>query len=158
MVRSLASISAYIRSHVDRRELVPQGYPQLSAYRDRPVRPRLQLPRADRAAQGRQRLGHVRDQVRHAFVEQTLPKRANSGFRSLLDNGGFERPRNGKKNDKAHPPIHPTQHVNNLTGDDKRVYDLVVRRFLGCCSKNAKGLETTCEIEIASEAFSAKGA
>lgn len=74
-----------------------------------------------------------------------------------LVNGGFERPRNGKKNDKAHPPIHPTAHVNNLAGDDKKVYDLVVRRFLACCSKNARGLETTVEIDIAGESFTAKG-
>jgi DNA topoisomerase-3 len=76
---------------------------------------------------------------------------------SLLNANGFERPRNGKKNDKAHPPIHPTAHVNNLAGDDKRVYDLIVRRFLACCSKNARGSETTVEIEIAGEKFSAKG-
>lgn len=75
---------------------------------------------------------------------------------SLLD-GKFERPRNGKKNDKAHPPIHPTAHVNSLTGDDKRVYDLVVRRFLACCSTNARGMETTVEIEIAGEGFTAHG-
>ena len=72
-------------------------------------------------------------------------------------NGAFEVPRNGKKNDKAHPPIHPTSHVNNLAGDDKRVYDLVVRRFLACCSKNAQGTETKVEIEIAGESFSATG-
>ncbi|GAA5913674.1 DNA topoisomerase 3 [Sporobolomyces salmoneus] len=76
---------------------------------------------------------------------------------NLLNANGFERPRNGKKNDKAHPPIHPTSYVNNLTGDDKRVYELIVRRFLGCCSKNARGSETTVEIEIAGEHFSAKG-
>ncbi|GAA5824127.1 hypothetical protein JCM5353_006152 [Sporobolomyces roseus] len=76
---------------------------------------------------------------------------------NLLNANGFERPRNGKKNDKAHPPIHPTSHVNNLQGDDKRVYDLIVRRFLACCSKNARGSETTVEIEIAGEHFSAKG-
>jgi len=37
------------------------------------------------------------------------------------------------------------------------VYDLIVRRFLACCSKNARGSETTVEIEIAGEHFSAKG-
>jgi DNA topoisomerase-3 len=78
--------------------------------------------------------------------------------RSLLDNGGFERPRNGRKNDKAHPPIHPTAHVNNLADEEKAVYDLIVRRFLGCCSKNARGMTTTVEIEIAGEEFSASGA
>ncbi|SCZ88447.1 BZ3500_MvSof-1268-A1-R1_Chr2-1g04416 [Microbotryum saponariae] len=78
-------------------------------------------------------------------------------FATNLANGGFERPRNGKKDDKAHPPIHPTSHVNNLTGDDKKVYDLVVRRFLACCSKNARGLETTVELSIADERFTASG-
>lgn len=77
------------------------------------------------------------------------------GENRLLD-GAFERPRNGKNNDKAHPPIHPTSHAN-LEGDDKRVYDLVVRRFLACCSSNAKGMETTVEIEIVEEGFTAKG-
>ncbi|GAA5924630.1 hypothetical protein JCM10213_000401 [Rhodosporidiobolus nylandii] len=75
----------------------------------------------------------------------------------LLDNNGFERPRNGKKNDKAHPPIHPTAHVNNLAGDEKQVYELIVRRFLACCSKNARGLETTVDIDIAGERFKATG-
>jgi len=38
------------------------------------------------------------------------------------------------------------------------VYELIVRRFLGCCSKNARGLETTVEIDMVGEVFSAKGA
>lgn len=37
------------------------------------------------------------------------------------------------------------------------MYDLVTRRFLACCSKNARGMETTVEIDIAGESFSAKG-
>ena len=74
-----------------------------------------------------------------------------------LTEGGFERPRNGKKNDKAHPPIHPTNHVGNLEGNDKKVYDLVTRRFLACCSMNARGMETVVDVEIAGEEFTAKG-
>ncbi|KWU47267.1 prokaryotic type I DNA topoisomerase [Rhodotorula sp. JG-1b] len=94
----------------------------------------------------------------HELIEKQTGDNAWGGFASaLLNQGGFERPRNGKKNDKAHPPIHPTAHVNNLAGEEKKVYELIVRRFLGCCSKNAKGLETTCDIEIAGEGFSAKG-
>lgn len=37
------------------------------------------------------------------------------------------------------------------------MYDLVTRRFLACCSKNARGMETIVEIDIAGESFSAKG-
>jgi DNA topoisomerase-3 len=74
-----------------------------------------------------------------------------------LRDGEFEQPRAGQKNDQAHPPIHPTAHVSNLTGDEKRVYEFVTRRFLACCSKNATGKQTTVEIGIAGEGFSTSG-
>jgi len=71
--------------------------------------------------------------------------------------GGFSVPRKGKKNDQAHPPIHPTAHVNNLTGDDKRVYEYVTRRFLACCSLDAEGFQTIVDISCGGEGFSATG-
>ncbi|KAF6035492.1 TOP3A [Bugula neritina] len=60
-------------------------------------------------------------------------------------------PRNGNKSDEAHPPIHPIKYAPNLQGDEKRVYEYITRHFLACCSKDAKGFETTVEIEISSE-------
>jgi DNA topoisomerase-3 len=75
----------------------------------------------------------------------------------LKDGDGFQTPRNGKKNDKAHPPIHPTAHANNLNPDEKRVYDFITRRYLACCSKNATGKTTTVVIDIADEEFTATG-
>lgn len=66
-------------------------------------------------------------------------------------------PRNGKKSDEAHPPIHPTKCANNLTGDEKRVYDLVARHFLACVSKDAVGSETIVTVNIADEIFTASG-
>ncbi|KZT57049.1 prokaryotic type I DNA topoisomerase [Calocera cornea HHB12733] len=78
-------------------------------------------------------------------------------FAEGLTNGGFNAPRKGKKNDKAHPPIHPTAHVTNLNGDDKRVYEYVTRRFLACCSKDAEGMQTTVNINVAGEEFYATG-
>ena len=74
-----------------------------------------------------------------------------------LQQGGFNRPRNGKKNDKAHPPIHPTQYAGNLVGDEKRVYEFVTRRFLASCSKDAEGQETSIEVFCGGEYFSATG-
>ncbi|KAI0295814.1 DNA topoisomerase [Multifurca ochricompacta] len=76
---------------------------------------------------------------------------------SLRDGGGFSQPRRGKNNDQAHPPIHPTAHAGNLTGDEKRVYEFITRRFLACCSKDALGFETTVEVEYGGEDFFAKG-
>lgn len=74
-----------------------------------------------------------------------------------LKNGEFSTPRKGKKNDKAHPPIHPTKYAGNLAGDEKRVYEFVTRRFLACCSKDAEGQETTVEVLCGGEYFSASG-
>lgn len=74
----------------------------------------------------------------------------------LLD-GDFQKPRNGRKNDKAHPPIHPTANAGDLAGDEKRVFDLIARRFLASCHRNAEGKTTTVEIDIAGEPFSTSG-
>jgi DNA topoisomerase-3 len=60
-------------------------------------------------------------------------------------------PRNGRKTDQAHPPIHPIKYTNNLQGNEARVYEFIVRHFLACLSQDAQGMETTIEIDIAEE-------
>ena len=102
------------------------------------------------------------DQYDQAFnFDQLISKQtADSSwgnFASSLESGGFSRPRNGNKNDKAHPPIHPTAHAPSLSGSEKRVYDFVTRRFLASCSKDAKGKNTTAIAEMAGESFKATG-
>lgn len=37
------------------------------------------------------------------------------------------------------------------------MYEFIVRRFLACCSKDAQGFETTVEIDVNKELFSAQG-
>ncbi|CAO1624119.1 unnamed protein product [Jaminaea pallidilutea] len=102
------------------------------------------------------------DQFDKAFDFRSLLQKQTQdlewGFyvQQLLD-GQHERPRDGKKNDKAHPPIHPIAHANNLSGDEKAVYDYVTRRFLAGCSKDATGKLTSVEVELGGEAFSASG-
>lgn len=44
----------------------------------------------------------------------------------------------GKGDDQAHPPIHPLKLAENLTGDEKRLYEFVVRHFLAVCSKDGQ--------------------
>ncbi|XP_017884787.1 DNA topoisomerase 3-alpha [Ceratina calcarata] len=73
----------------------------------------------------------------------------------LLQNGLT--PRQGKKSDQAHPPIHPIKYSNTLHGDEAEVYNYVVRHFLACLSSNAVGQETVVEIDIAGEKFIANG-
>ncbi|OJK03161.1 hypothetical protein ASPACDRAFT_76254 [Aspergillus aculeatus ATCC 16872] len=93
------------------------------------------------------------------LVEKQLPDQNWGQYaRDLLD-GGFRTPRAGRHNDQAHPPIHPVCWVSPsaLSADEKKVYEFVVRRFLACCSEDAKGQSTEIEIEYGDEMFHAKG-
>lgn len=80
-------------------------------------------------------------------------------FAQGLLNGGFRLPRAGQSDDKAHPPIHPVNFVaqGSLNAEEQRLYEFVVRRFLACCSEDAKGKKTTIEIEYGSEMFHTQG-
>uniref|UniRef100_A0A336L9Q8 DNA topoisomerase n=1 Tax=Culicoides sonorensis TaxID=179676 RepID=A0A336L9Q8_CULSO len=77
-------------------------------------------------------------------------------FSSKVLNWG-PNPRNGKKSDQAHPPIHPTKLATDLQGNEKKVYDLITRHFLACVSKDAVGSETIITIKITGEEFTANG-
>lgn len=75
----------------------------------------------------------------------------------LID-GGFQTPRSGRNNDQAHPPIHPVNYVTGtLSPNEKKVYEFVTRRFLACCSEDAKGEATDVEIEWGNEFFHTHG-
>ncbi|KAI9041179.1 DNA topoisomerase 3 [Aspergillus affinis] len=93
------------------------------------------------------------------LVEKQLPDNNWGQYaRGLLD-GGFRTPRSGRHNDKAHPPIHPVCWVSPsaLSANEKKVYEFVVRRFLACCSEDAKGQTSEVEIQYGDEFFHAKG-
>ncbi len=79
--------------------------------------------------------------------------------RNLLDDNKFVWPRAGQHNDKAHPPIHPIAYAapSALNSEEGRLYELVVRRFLACCSDDAKGMATDVEIMYGAERFKAHG-
>ncbi|TGZ83263.1 DNA topoisomerase III [Ascodesmis nigricans] len=81
-------------------------------------------------------------------------------FAQNLLNGAFESPRNGRNNDKAHPPIHPVTYVtpNALANqNERRVYEFIARRFLACCSSDAVGEQSTVDIQYGPEGFHASG-
>ncbi|CAM4518993.1 DNA topoisomerase 3-alpha isoform X1 [Lepidochelys kempii] len=88
--------------------------------------------------------------------QQTQDPNWGAFAQGILDRGG-PTPRNGTKSDQAHPPIHPTKYTCNLQGNEQRLYEFIVRHFLACCSQDAKGQETTVEIDIANERFVAHG-
>ncbi len=93
------------------------------------------------------------------LVEKQVQDAAWGTHAQGLLNGHFKQPRGGRNNDQAHPPIHPVNYVrpSSLSEDDRRVYEFVVRRFLACCSEDAKGESTTVEIEYGDETFFTNG-
>ncbi|CAM9756027.1 unnamed protein product, partial [Heterosigma akashiwo] len=79
----------------------------------------------------------------------------------LLNQGGFQQPREGPKDDQAHPPIHPVKCITDdndfKSNDEKRLYELVCKHFLACCSKDALGHSTQVFVELGAERFHANG-
>ncbi len=59
-------------------------------------------------------------------------------------------PHNGRKEDAAHPPIHPTGILpKKLSSDEQKIYDLIVYRFIAVFFDSAKfeTMSTTLKIE-----------
>jgi DNA topoisomerase I len=80
-----------------------------------------------------------------------------SAAAGLLD--GELKATRGKKETTDHPPIYPTQaiHPGALDGSKKRVYELVVRRFLATFSPPMITESTRADIEAGSETYFVRG-
>lgn len=91
------------------------------------------------------------------YVEKQTSSPDWGAFATRLRQGELNKPRKGRKNDKAHPPIHPTAYAGNLAGNEKKVYEYVTRRFLASCSKDAEGFQTTITVDVSGEEFTANG-
>ncbi|MEB3844768.1 MAG: DNA topoisomerase I [Desulfurococcales archaeon] len=73
--------------------------------------------------------------INYAAIISSLTKSPLHGplaSRLLRETGGSLKPVQGRKDDPAHPAIHPTGNIPSkpLDRDHQRIYDLVVRRFL----------------------------
>ncbi len=66
-------------------------------------------------------------------------------------------PRQGKKEDPAHPAIYPTGEVKFLKPREAKIYDLIVKRFFACFGDIAKRETVTIHIDVNTEMFVAKG-
>ncbi len=68
------------------------------------------------------------------------------------------KPRRGKKDDPAHPAIHPTGNKpGRLKPEELNVYDLIVRRFLASMDKPSVRSRTTVDIDVNGHTFYLKG-
>jgi DNA topoisomerase-1 len=81
-----------------------------------------------------------------------------SAAAGLLDQPELKATR-GKKETTDHPPIYPTQaiHPGALDGPKKRVYELVVRRFLATFSPPMITESTRADIEAGAETYFVRG-
>lgn len=67
-------------------------------------------------------------------------------------------PNEGKKTDPAHPAIYPTGLLaEGLSSSEKKIYDLIVKRFLATFGKPAVRESILLRIDVGGELFIAKG-
>lgn len=66
-------------------------------------------------------------------------------------------PRKGKNDDRAHPPIHPLKSGSELSGDERRVFDYVTRRFLASLCLDAEYSDTLLNCRVGDELFFCQG-
>jgi len=67
------------------------------------------------------------------------------------------KPSRGNKETTDHPPIYPVDIAVDLSGTEKRIYDLVVRRFLATLSTDAKTENLSVLIDVLKEPFVVNG-
>ena len=75
-----------------------------------------------------------------AIVEELSKNTVLGPFsKKLLNNGGYQPPKKGKLDDKAHPPIHPVKNAQkaDLKGEEWKIYEIICKHFLACLSKDA---------------------
>jgi DNA topoisomerase-1 len=69
------------------------------------------------------------------------------------------KPFEGRKKDAAHPAIHPTGNLigENLSLNEKKLYDLIVKRYLAVFGERAKQVNKNIVININSHHFEIRG-
>lgn len=94
-------------------------------------------------------------------LKSIIQKLANNHLYSkeanyLIQNNKFK-PNNGKKVDPAHPAIHPTGIDVNVGERERKLYDLIVRRFLACFAEHAVKQSTKVSLMLGKERYIGKG-
>ncbi len=77
--------------------------------------------------------------LNHNKILQSLSK--NPDYEKLakkLIDAKLDKPHEGKKEDPAHPAIHPTGQSGQVGDREKKLYDLIVKRYLSCFAPHAK--------------------
>ncbi len=108
--------------------------------------PRTSSQRLPQSIELRDILGKLKDVPDYAPSAEELLRKKNL------------RPRQGRKDDPAHPAIHPTGARPRRLGDqERRVYDLVVRRFIACLGTPAVVDKVEAEVDVNGHVFYLRG-
>jgi len=73
-----------------------------------------------------------------AINPKHIIKRLKNNFEKEIKLITRKNPIEGKKSDPAHPSIYPTGEFQMLSGDEKKIYELIVQRFISCFCGDAK--------------------
>lgn len=68
-----------------------------------------------------------------------------------------DKPIEGARSDPAHPSIYCTGEYKELTGEEKKIYELIVKRFISCFCEDAVIENKKIEVTVDSLKFIAKG-
>ncbi|MBU2616087.1 MAG: DNA topoisomerase I [Nanoarchaeota archaeon] len=68
-----------------------------------------------------------------------------------------KKPTQGKKEDPAHPAIYPTGEIKKIPEGDKKIYDLIVKRFIACFCDAARVENKKINVVVNNLNFGAKG-
>lgn len=81
-----------------------------------------------------------------------------SDFAKKLVSESRYRPREGGKEDEAHPAIHPTGEMPKaMSGEEETVYDIIAKRFLACFAEAALIENTKAVLSAGTEEYTASG-
>ncbi|MFH1452277.1 MAG: DNA topoisomerase I [archaeon] len=78
-------------------------------------------------------------------------------YTTLVKYATKKKPTEGKKEDPAHPAIYPTGEVKKISEIDKKIYDLIVKRFISCFCEPAIVENKKVEVDVSGLKFNAKG-
>lgn len=67
------------------------------------------------------------------------------------------KPAEGAKTDPAHPSIYPTGEHASLEGDEKKIYELIVKRFISAFTENALLARKNVTLTAGDKTFTANG-
>lgn len=84
-------------------------------------------------------------------------KKLGKNYQELTKHSTRIKPVEGNKSDPAHPAIIPTGNFGRLSDNDKKIYELIVKRFISCFCDDAELENKKVEITINNLKFIAKG-